>query len=160
MPFFFGLVDLALAGVNFFALSVALLAAIATINGLRIEPLIDLPVLLAELRHHPERHLWIVAMVASTLLPTFLHLAAGCLSVTAIVPVAGWNWFIERLDRRTDMLGTAICSGCLSAMALLYVLLPLGLLSAVTVAIWTYGGPVRDWYLEELISVAQWAGLL
>ena len=33
MPFFFGLVDLALAGVYFFALSVALLAAIATING-------------------------------------------------------------------------------------------------------------------------------
>jgi len=82
----FGQLDIVAAAVLFFALSFVLIGTLALIEAWRVDPLLDPRALLDGIRDgNLADNAWVIAMVASTLVPTLVHLAIGFFSLMTLI---------------------------------------------------------------------------
>ncbi|MCE8508588.1 hypothetical protein KBY28_09020 [Ruegeria pomeroyi] len=152
--------DLAAAAVLFGLLSAAILITLGMVNGMRAEPLVDLSALLAGLYAEPQDHLWVIAMVGSTLVPTFLHLCLAFLSLVTWARAGVWDALVRQLDKQKPLEHQIGASFGLTAILFLYIAVPPALIVAAGWSIWHYGGGLREAYVGGLINLADWMGYL
>jgi hypothetical protein len=159
-PLWLALVDIAAAAAIMLGLAVTLTLLFALINALRPDDLVDIETLLTGLRDDPAGHYWIIAMVASTLLPTFLHLCLGFVSVVTWVRAEMWLALVGRLDAQEAPMMPLFSSAAVTVILVLYVTVPIGLIMAAGYAIWTYGGHVRVAYADICLWLANAVGAI
>ncbi|PQO23705.1 hypothetical protein C2I36_06455 [Rhodobacteraceae bacterium WD3A24] len=159
-PLALGVVDAGVALVLFFLLSLALMGILGLVNALRAAPLVDLRALLDGVAARPEDHLWVVAMVASTLLPTFLHLCLAFFSLAGWFPDRVWTRWVDALGAEDDGHAPLGATVGLLGLSLLWVALITAPIGGALWALWTHGGALREGYVDALGTVALWLGVL
>ena len=80
------LVDFLCACVIFIALGAALTAVIAGLNALAGAPIVDISATFDAIATAPLDHLWVFAMLFSTLLPTTIHFALSLFGAQVFAP--------------------------------------------------------------------------
>jgi hypothetical protein len=159
-PLVSALADLAAAAVLFAALSVTLVCLFGLIDHLRGAPLIDVGRLLIGLRDDPAGNWWLVAMVASTLVPTLLHLGLAFVSAVTWFRAGLWNRLLDRFDIHQGIEVTLPATIAFTGAFIAYLIIPPLLLYVLWRMLWTHGGAWRDAYVEGLIAFAGWAGFI
>ncbi|CUH76642.1 hypothetical protein SAMN04488093_102574 [Tropicibacter naphthalenivorans] len=153
-PFLAGIADIAMAALIFAALATALVVTFQQINIWRGEVLIDV----REILDDPGAHLWVVAMVASTLLPTMVHLGLAAFSVITWVPVGVWQGLVARLNSDRSAVLTHLSAASLATILTGLYALPVVGFGAVAVLLWRHSAWVLDGYLWWLREVLMWMG--
>jgi len=159
-PFLAGFADIGVALVLLAAVSVALVTVLGFLDMARGDQFIDVGVLLTGLRDAPGQNWWVVAMVASTLVPTLVHLALAFVSSVTWVPVRVWDGVLKRLNLDHAAPVTFAATLVFTALIFFYVLAPVGLIWGTGYALWVFGGALRDVYVAGLIDYASWVGFL
>ncbi|MDA7426541.1 hypothetical protein [Thalassococcus lentus] len=153
-PFLAGLADIAVAAVIFALLATTLVIVFAQINLLRGEVLVDVQAILDD----PGAHVWVVAMVASTLLPTLVHLGLAALSVITWVPLPFWGGLVARLDPEQSAVLSNLSAAALALSLMVLYTLPIVAIGGVLWLLWQHSGWVLDGYLWWLQLVLDWMG--
>ncbi len=153
-PFLAGLADIAVAAVIFALLATTLVIVFAQINLLRGEVLVDVQAILDD----PGSHVWVVAMVASTLLPTLVHLGLAALSVITWVPLPFWGGLVARLDPEQSAVLSNLSAAALALSLMVLYALPIVAIGGVLWLLWQHSGWVLDGYLWWLQLVLDWMG--
>lgn len=99
-------------------------------------------------------------MVASTLVPTFLHLCLAFVSLVTWVRAGMWNALLDRLNPEEPLDGSIFASIAMTGILFLYLTVPPALIVGTVWGIWNHGGVIREWYVQRLIELAHWAGFL
>lgn len=159
-PLLLGIADAGAALVLFILLSLALMGILGLVNALRAAPLVDLRALLDGIAARPEDHLWVVAMVASTLLPTFLHLCLAFLSLAGWFPDRLWTRWVDALGAEDDGHAPLGATVGLLGLSLFWVALITAPIGGAVWALWTHGGTLREGYVHVLSNVGGWIGIL
>ncbi|MBT0956262.1 hypothetical protein IV417_02590 [Alphaproteobacteria bacterium KMM 3653] len=159
-PWLCAMVDAIAAAIIFFTLSLSICAAFALINANRAEDLVNVAALLTTVKETPSEAAWAIAMVASTLVPTLLHIAVAILAAVTWFPEKFWTWQTERLDGSRSGQVAIPVSLALTASLFVYAAIPVAALYGVGKAIWSHGGAARVWYVETLESTLRVMGLL
>ena len=154
-----GLADLGLAVILMGLLSAALVTVLALIDRLRADTLIDVSVLLTGLRAAPGESWWLIAMVASTLVPTLAHLGLALLSGTTWVRAELWNRLLDQLDKQHNVFTQFFGSLGFLLLAAAYLLVPAALLGGVIWLIHAHGGILIDGYVGVLLRYGTVIGL-
>lgn len=153
-PLLCGVADVVAAGVIFAALAASLVAILAQINLWRGDILVDVRAILDQ----PGEHLWVVAMIASTLVPTLVHLGLALFSLITWVPVPFWQRGVDRLLDQEDTMGgwwaAARLSGALVGVYGGFLLLG----GAVLWALWQFGAVIVSGYVGWLHVLLDWIG--
>ncbi|WP_133840797.1 hypothetical protein [Pelagimonas phthalicica] len=153
-PFLCGVADVVAAGVIFAALAASLVAILAQINLWRGDILVDVRAILDQ----PGEHLWVIAMIASTLVPTLVHLGLALFSLITWVPVPFWQGGVDRLLDQEDTMGgwwaAARLSGALVGVYGGFLLLG----GAVLWALWQLGAVIVSGYVGWLHVLLDWIG--
>ncbi|MEP3846517.1 MAG: hypothetical protein ABJM43_14380 [Paracoccaceae bacterium] len=161
-PLVLGVVDFAAAIAMFFALSLTLCMLIYLINAYRPTPLnayrptplIDLRLLLAGIKHAPGDHLWVIAMIGSTLLPTLLHVGIAVLSILTWFPAKLWDRMVEGLDTTSGTLQVPLLSSVgLTVVLAVYAILPALAFYGIGWVIWNFGAELRIWYVDQIAYI-------
>ena len=156
-PLISALADVAAAAVLFAGLSVALIVILGTVDGWRATPLVGVGPLLQGLRDRPGENWWVVAMVASTLVPTLLHLCLAFVSAVTWFRAGVWNWLLDHFDVQQGVEVALPATLAFATLLIAYVLIPPALICGAGWVIWTHGGGVREVYVDWLIRFAGWA---
>lgn len=157
----FGGLDLAAAAVLFFALSLALIGTLTLVDSFRAEPLFDLAALLSDIQNGKlADHAWVLAMVASTLLPTLVHLAIGFFSLMTLIRASVWDVLAARMTMEETMGTQLAASLSFGLLRLGFLAVPMGLLFGVVYLLWFYGGVIAGHYATGLIWVTTSLGWL
>ncbi len=130
---------------------------IGAVDLWREVPLVGVGALLAGLRDDPGGSWWVVAMVASTLLPTFLHLCLAFVSAVTWFRAGLWNALLARFDPAQGVEVPLVATLGFAALFIAYLVIPVVLIAG---AVWAHGGGLRDAYVGWLVGYAHWAGLL
>ena len=149
-----GIADMAIAMVIFAALAATLVAVFARINLWRGAVVIDVRAILDA----PGDYAWVVIMVASTLLPTLVHLGLAAFSVITWVPVPLWRGLVRRIDPDESAVLTHWSAAGFAAMAGVLYLLPIGLIIAALYGLWQISAPLLEHYLALLHLLLDWMG--
>jgi hypothetical protein len=159
-PWLYAGIDVICAAILFFLLGVTLVAVITVLNylaGPQAE-LFSLGTLLAELKYKPEKHLWVFAMIFSTLIPTVLHLFLAALSLTSVVSFLRRPalWLLQAApENPVAALGA-------SFMISVIVFATVAVACALIWAAWHYAGDGIErylgFYIKILLSIAQGIG--
>lgn len=150
-----------LAALMFFAvLSMLLVVVFAAIDAARPEPLIGVGQVLEELEEGPNENLWVILMVASTLIPTLTHAALAILSLTLLFPRGIWAAALKQLRPNNARLLIDFAAATMATLSLAYIVVPLGGIWLMFWSLWTYGGALREAYVKFLILFAHAIGAL
>ncbi|MBO9466101.1 hypothetical protein J7443_12725 [Tropicibacter sp. R15_0] len=153
-PFLCGVADVVAAGVIFAALAASLVVILAQINLWRGDILVDVRAILDQ----PGAHLWVIAMIASTLVPTLVHLGLALFSLITWVPVPFWQRGVDRLLDQEDTMGgwwaAARLSGALVGVYGGFLFLG----GAVLWALWQFGAVIVSGYVAWLHVLLDWIG--
>ncbi|MEP4679984.1 MAG: hypothetical protein ABJZ99_18780, partial [Lentilitoribacter sp.] len=160
-PLVLGVVDFITAIAVFFALSLTLCMLVFLFNVYRPTPLIDLGLLLAGIKHAPGDHLWVIAMISSTLLPTLLHLGIGVLSILTWFPAKLWDRMVKGLDTTSGTLQVPLmCSVGLTTFLAVYATLPAMAFYGIGWVVWNFGADLRIWYVDQIAYILSGWGML
>jgi hypothetical protein len=159
-PWLYAGIDVICAAILFFLLGVTLVAVITVLNylaGPQAE-LFSLGTLLAELEHEHEKHLWVFAMIFSTLIPTVLHLFLAALSLTSVVSFLRRPalWLLQAAPE------SPVAALGASFMISVMVFATVAVACAPIWAAWHYAGDGIErylgFYIKILLSIAQSIG--
>ncbi|MEO1380306.1 MAG: hypothetical protein AAFU69_08130, partial [Pseudomonadota bacterium] len=93
-----GMADVAAAGVLFFLLSCSLMAVFTGLSYARADEIFDVSEILLQVRDSPGEAGWIIAMVASTLLPTAIHLLIVVVSLSTLFSPRAYRALLAAMD--------------------------------------------------------------
>ncbi|WP_316861570.1 hypothetical protein [uncultured Cohaesibacter sp.] len=121
----YGLMDIGLALVYLFGLSLTLCLIIAGINALSVHPFLPLGELLQDLGDSEKRggYAWLYVSLLSTLVPTSFHLCIVLVSATTWLPMPWKAFFKEKIQRPRNEFDTALGLGGFSLFFTLYLLI-------------------------------------
>ena len=156
-----GILDVAAAAIFFTGLGCALILVTHGMNMLAGSPLLDLQTLFTDLRDPDLRgdYWWLYATIFSTLIPTFLHLAASAWSMIALIPRRPKGWVLAKLpkveERTRAKYGAALG---LTLMATFATILPLFLIVWGGNVLYHLYPEIGGGYLSVFESFARWLG--
>lgn len=158
-PLVYGAIDLAAAFVLFAALGGCIVTVLLLINAARGETLIDVIAILRA----PTDHVWVIAMVASTLLPTLVHVTLGGLSALTWLPQRVWAGLLGgigqttggSLDERGTFAPPILAIVIMATFAFLFIGLGLG-----GMLVWQGGGWAMGLIAGWLLDYGQWVQAL
>lgn len=112
---------------------------IGAVDLWREVPLVGVGALLAGLRDDPGGTWWVVAMVASTLLPTFLHLCLAFVSAVTWFRAGLWNALLARFDPAQGVEVPLVAKLGFAALFIAYLVIPVVLIAGAGWAVWAHG---------------------
>lgn len=154
-----GLIDIGAAALLFFALSFSLVGTLVLIEAWRAEPLLGPLALLESIRAGDlSDNAWVIAMVASTLVPTLVHLAIGFFSLMTLIRGSVWTWLSTHMTLADGIGHALLATLAYSVLRLGFLVVPSMLLLGTLWMIWTYGGKLAVHYADLLIRVSEGLG--
>lgn len=156
LPLIWGLADLALACLLFFALGATLVAALHGLSLLAGSSLVDLGALFDGIAARPGDYVWLYLMLFSTILPTAVHFLVSLLGLQGVWPRA-WRQPVAEWIGEADRSALRAVRAALALSVVWW--LPLALLGAALWALWAIGGEAiragLALYLDGLMWIAQ-----
>lgn len=153
-PFVFGFLDVLAAFVLFAALATTFVVLFAQINLWRGWQVIDVRGIL----DHPDQHIWVIVMIASTLLPTLLHLLLALWSMITWMPSHYWRGLVDGLTPAGSHVVPLTSAGVLSACLMFFYLAPVAGAIGVSWGLWQVSGGLLTRYVTWLHMVLDWMG--
>ncbi|WP_339984309.1 hypothetical protein [Gymnodinialimonas ulvae] len=158
-PALFGLLDLVVALMMFGLLSLAFLAVLAVADALSPDQIFDIAHLLDVIEADPWKQGWLIAMIASTLLPIAVHFTIGALSLMTYTPHR-WIRRLNIISARGEPLSIFLGTLGLPFVTFVCVAIPMTLVGGVGYPLWTHGTALRHGYVQTLRDIAQGFGWL